>query len=364
MFTVLRFQAEDALRERGVHEFDAWAATFGDTVTELELQPSATYKPVERSATFINVLELIAMFRSIADVVLKDDLRGFLTLPGLRGGERKLITAPASSAFKSHQKHLASRIRAIEQRTGRPKPGDHILLSVITDGRHAAIDMRLVWPDSANEPGNKLNALIVNVYRIWQDTGANRYAQPDGTPYPLAGAGQLIFSDLGTIAVEATRGFSAYRWIKRELVRLGVPANEICFMQDYQTTTEKQRPFNEFNAGRVRFIIGSSENMGTGVNVQQRLKALHHLDVPFLPSQIEQREGRIERQGNQNAEIEIIAYATLGSMDATMWQANARKARFIAAALAGIRHCAGSRISAARPTSSPWRKPSPPATAA
>ena len=337
MFTVLRFQAEDMLIERGVHEFDAWASAFGSTRTELELQPSGTYKPVERFSDFINVPELIDMFRSIADVVLKDDLRGYLKLPRIRGGQRQLITAPASEPFRAYQKHLARRIEAIKERSGRPKPGDDILLSVITDGRHAAIDMRLVWPANDDEPQNKLNRMIANVHRIWTETEGNQYSKPDGTPYPTPGGGQLIFSDLGTVAVEAKRGFSAYRWIRQELIRLGVPASEICFMQDFKKSTDKQRLFNEFNAGRVRILIGSSETMGTGVNVQQRLKALHHLDVPWLPSHIEQREGRIERQGNQHDEIELYAYATLGSMDATMWQNNERKARFIAAALSGDR---------------------------
>ena len=337
MYTILRFQAEDALIERGVHEFDAWASVFGDTRTELELQPSGAYKPVERFCDFINVPELIDMFRSIADVVLKGDLRGYLKLPRIRGGQRQLITAPASEAFRAYQRHLARRIETIERRSGRPQPGDDILLSVITDGRHAAIDMRLVWPGNEDEPDNKLNRLIANVHRIWEETADNRYTRPDGAPYPIPGAGQLIFSDLGTPAVEAKRGFSAYRWIKQELVRSGVPPAEIAFMQDFKKSADKQRLFNDFNAGRIRVLIGSSETMGTGVNVQQRLKAEHHLDVPWLPSQIEQREGRIERQGNQHDEIELYAYATLGSMDATMWQNNERKARFIAASLSGDR---------------------------
>ena len=147
----------------------------------------------------------------------------------------------------------------------------------------------------------------------------------------------MIFSDLGTINVEATRGFSAYRWIRQQLTVRGVPASQIAFMQDYKRSADKQRLFADFRAGRVRVLIGSSDTMGTGVNVQQRLKAMHHLDVPWLPSQIEQREGRIERQGNQHDEIDIYAYATLGSMDATMWQNNERKARFIEAALSGDR---------------------------
>ena len=175
------------------------------------------------------------------------------------------------------------------------------------------------------------------MHRIWAETAAQTYLRPDGTPYPIPGAGQMIFSDLGTISVEATRGFSAYRWIKQQLIARGVPAGQIAFMQDYKRSADKQRLFADFRAGRVRVLIGSSDTMGTGVNVQQRLAALHHLDVPWLPSQIEQREGRIERQGNQHDEIDIYAYATLGSMDATMWQNNERKARFIEAALSGDR---------------------------
>jgi N12 class adenine-specific DNA methylase/adenine-specific DNA methylase len=337
LYTLLRFQAPEALRERGVHEFDAWASAFGDTSTELELQPSGTYKPVTRFAAFINVADLMMMFRAVADVVQKADLRGYLALPRIRGGQRQLVTAEASPAFKDYQRHLARRIEAIEARTGRVQKGDDILLSVITDGRHAAIDLRLVWPASEDEPANKLNKLIDTVHRIWAETAAQTYLRPDGTAYPIPGAGQLIFSDLGTIAVEATRGFSAYRWIRQQLTARGVPAGQIAFMQDYKRSADKQRLFADFRAGRVRVLIGSSDTMGTGVNVQQRLAALHHLDVPWLPSQIEQREGRIERQGNQHGEIDIYAYATLGSMDATMWQNNERKARFIEAALSGDR---------------------------
>jgi len=284
MFTLLRFQDEGLLHERGVHEFDAWAAAFGDTRTELELQPSGSYKPVERFSQFVNVPELIDMFRTVADVVLKDDLRDYLKLPRIRGGQRQLITAEASDAFRAYQKVLARRIKDIEERSGRPQKGDDILLAVITDGRHAAIDMRLAGPIAADEPDNKLNELIANAHSIWLETSTNRYRQRDGSYYPIPGAGQLIFSDLGTIAAEGTRGFSAYRWIKNELVRRGVPANEIVYMQDYKRSNEKQRLFTDFNAGRIRFIIGSTMTMGTGVNVQLRLKAEHHLDVPWLPS--------------------------------------------------------------------------------
>ncbi|MDE5443149.1 N-6 DNA methylase [Bradyrhizobium sp. CSA207] len=335
MFSVQRYLGYAALLDRGLHEFDAWASTFGDVSTELELQPSGKYKPVTRFATFVNVPELIAMFRSFADVVMPEDLRQHVTVPAISTGKRQILTARPTPAFRRYQSLLDARIKAIEMRDRPPEPGDDILLSVITDGRHAAIDLRLVDPGSANEPDNKLNLLVANAFRIWKETSENSYVRADGKPYELPGAAQMIFSDLGTISVEKTRGFSAYRWIRDELVRMGVPASEIAFMQDFRKSEAKQRLFGDVRAGKVRFLIGSSDTMGTGVNAQLRLKALHHLDVPWLPSQIAQREGRIERQGNQHDVIDIFAYATEGSLDASMWQNNERKARFIAAALSG-----------------------------
>ncbi|MCZ7866085.1 MULTISPECIES: DEAD/DEAH box helicase family protein [Agrobacterium] len=335
MFSIQRLLGHAALAERGLHEFDAWASCFGDTTTELEIQPSGKYKPVSRFASFVNVPELIAMFRSFADVVMPEDLRKYVKVPDISTGRRQILTAKPTALFKTYQQMLDGRIKAIEQREGPAKPGDDILLSVITDGRHAAIDLRFVMPAAENEPDNKLNLLVRNAHRIWKETAKAIYRRPDGKDFDLPGAAQMIFSDLGTINVEKSRGFSAYRFIRDELIRLGVPASEIAFMQDYKKTEAKQRLFGDVRAGKVRFLIGSSETMGTGVNAQLRLKALHHLDVPWLPSQIEQREGRIVRQGNQHEEVDIYAYATEGSLDASMWQNNERKARFIAAALSG-----------------------------
>jgi N12 class adenine-specific DNA methylase/adenine-specific DNA methylase len=335
MFTVQRLMDHAALEARGLHEFDAWASTFGDTTTELELQPSGKYKPVTRFATFVNVPELIALFRSFADVVLPEDLRRYVKVPEISTGRRQILTAKPTAAFRGYQRFLEERIKAIETRDRPAEPGDDILLSVITDGRHAAIDLRLVDPDNDDEPENKLNLLVANAFRIWRETTDSTYVRSDGRPYELAGAAQMIFSDLGTISVEKSRGFSAYRWVRDELVRMGVPISEIAFMQDYKKSEAKQRLFGDVRAGKVRFLIGSSDTMGTGVNAQLRLKALHHLDVPWLPSQIEQREGRIVRQGNQHDEVDIFAYATEGSLDASMWQNNERKARFIGAALSG-----------------------------
>jgi hypothetical protein len=315
----------------------ALAANFGETRTELELQPSGLYKPVTRFCEFVNVPDLMAIYRMATDVVLKSDLRQYLKLPAIVGGRRQIVAAPASEAFLAYQRHLAERIKAIEQRQRKPQKGDDILLSVITDGRHAAIDLRFVGRLHENEPDNKLNALIDNVHRIWEQTANTRYTRPDGIPYALPGAAQMIFSDLGTLAAEEIRGFSAYRWIKDSLVACGVPSAQIAFMQDYKKSSAKQRLFNAVNGGQVRILIGSSDTMGTGVNAQRRLKAVHHLDVPWLPSQIEQREGRIERQGNENDEIELYAYATKRSVDATGWQILERKARFIDAAMSGDR---------------------------
>lgn len=337
LFTLQRFFAPDLLRERSIHSFDAWAANFGECRTELELQPSGLYKPVTRFSEFVNVPELIDIFRHFADVMPKGELRQNLRLPRIAGGKRRIITTEPTRAFRAYQRVLDQRIRAIEARNGRARKGDDILLSVITDGRHAAIDLRLAVPGFAGEPGSKLDLMIDNIHAIYRRTSETAYYAAEGVPYVLPGAVQLVFSDLGTPNVEVKRGFSAYRWIREELIRRGVPGNEIAFMQDYRKATQKQALFADVNAGRVRILIGSTATMGTGVNVQKRLKAIHHLDVPWLPSDIEQREGRGERQGNQNEEIEIYAYATLTSMDATLWQANERKQRFIEAALSGDR---------------------------
>ena len=338
LFTLQRFIQPDALQERGIQEFDAWAANFGETRTELELQPSGLYKPVTRFCEFVNVPDLMAIYSHVdgrraevrpAPVSPPACDRRRPTPDRRRPGERglPLLSAPSRRA------HQGDRGSA----RGSREKGDDILLSVITDGRHAAIDLRFVRSSQENEPENKLNALIDKVHEIWARTGNDRFTRADGVAYALPGAAQMIFSDLGTVAAEETRGFSAYRWIRDCLVARGVPASQIAFMQDYKKSSAKQRLFNAVNGGQVRILIGSSETMGTGVNAQRRLKALHHLDVPWLPSQIEQREGRIERQGNEHDEIEIYAYATKRSVDATGWQILERKARFIDAAMAGDR---------------------------
>jgi N12 class adenine-specific DNA methylase len=339
LYSVQRFMALDALRSRGLHEFDAWAANFGETRTELELQPSGLYKPVTRFTEFVNVADLMALYRDFADVVQQDDLRRYVNLPAVRGGHRQIVVAPVHARFRSYQKTLAERITTIERRKGKPQKGDDILLSVMGDARHAALDLRFVgWGRAGEGEESKLDLMIRTVFAIWEESAQNRYTNPEtGQPYAAPGAVQMIFSDLGTVGAEGKRGFSAYLWIRDELVRMGVPREQIAFMQDYKKAEAKQRLFGDLNAGRKRILIGSTQTMGTGVNAQQRLLALHHLDVPWLVSDIIQREGRIERQGNQNPEIRIFAYAQEGSVDATNWQLLERKLRFIALAMSGDR---------------------------
>ena len=262
LFTLQRFIQPDALQERGIQEFDAWAANFGETRTELELQPSGLYKPVTRFCEFVNVPDLMAIYRMATDVVLKSDLRQYLKLPAIAEGVGR--SSPRRRAKRSSPTSVIwpSGSRRSSNRQSKPQKGDDILLSVITDGRHAAIDLRFVRSRSDNEPDNKLNALIDNVHRIWEQTANNRYTRSDGIPYALPGAAQMIFSDLGTLAAEETRGFSAYRWIKDSLVARGVPSAQIAFMQDYKKSSAKQRLFNAVNGGQVRILIGSVRDHG------------------------------------------------------------------------------------------------------
>ena len=337
MFTLQRFMQMEALEERGIHEFDAWAATFGETRTELELQPSGLYKPVTRFSEFVNVADLMAMYRSVADVVLQSDLRTYLRLPAILGGKRQIVTADPTPAFKAYQRVLAERIAKIEERKGKPQKGDDILLSVITDGRHAAIDMQFVLPDYEDEPGNKLNLMINNVHAIWTRTSDRRYSRPDGIPYALRGGAQMIFSDLGTLNVEATRGFSAYRWIKTRLVELGIPA-----AKSLSCRITKNLPPNSSSSPTSTPAASASSLAPPRPWAQAstpNAASSHSITSMFLGylRMIEQREGRIERQGNENDQIELYAYATKTSVDATGWQMLERKARFIDMAMSGDR---------------------------
>src|SRR2546428_3383936 len=241
-----------------------------------------------------------------------------LPRPRLTGDKATVIACPMSEEQCALQEALVVRYGAI--RSGKVKPWEDNGLAITTDGRKLALDARLVSPHAEDFPNAKINALVANVFTIWQDTGTSR-----GT--------QLIFSDMG---VHPTAwGYSVYEEIVDKLVKAGLPRHDIATIGDADTDAKKQVLFEKVRAGSVRVLLGSTQKMGTGTNVQRCLIALHHLDAPWKPAEVEQRDGRILRQGNTNAEVAIYRYVTQGSFDSYMWQALETKARFIAQVMSG-----------------------------
>jgi N12 class adenine-specific DNA methylase len=313
MYTMLRYLAPDLLKERGVAHFDAWAANFAEAVTALELAPDGSgYRMHTRFAKFINLPELLSMFRTFADVQTADMLN--LPRPTIAGGRPQIAAAPASEPLKAFIKTLTD--RAEKLRTARVDPSVDNMLKITGDGRKAALDMRLV--DAFTEPDGetKLNLAISRIRQVWAETSATRSTQ-------------LVFCDLSTPNQSQAGRFNVYDEIRTKLIEAGLPAAEIAYIHDAESDADKKLLFDSVNAGRVRILIGSTEKMGAGTNVQKRLAALHHLDAPWRPRDIEQREGRILRQGNTNSEVRIFRYVTEGSFDAYMWQCLETKARFI-----------------------------------
>lgn len=332
LYTVFRYLMRRRLIATGTTSFDAWAAVFADTVASMEKQPNGNYAKVERLARFTNVQQLSEQFREIADVVTTEDLSNYVARPAIEGGKMEIVLAPPSDEFREYQKELGDRMEAIKKRKGPPNPGDDIILTVINDGRHAAIDMRLINPDLPRNQDSKLTRMVDKVYNIWKDTADREYIHPvTKKRQPRKGATQIIFADLGikNRTSESGNSFSAYKYIRNELIRRGVPEKEIAFMREYENHTEKQRLFNQVNEGEVRILVGSTKNMGTGVNAQRRIAAIHHLDAPWFPADLVQRNGRGHRQGNQNKTIGLYGYATEGSYDATMWDILSLKQSFI-----------------------------------
>ncbi|MGH8562699.1 MAG: PLxRFG domain-containing protein [Gammaproteobacteria bacterium] len=322
VYSIQRLLQGPLLEAMGIHHFDAWAASFGDYATNLEATPGGSYQAVTRFAKFKNLTALSQIWGEVGDTVFAKDLH-YIERPKVRGGGRELVIGEQTETQENYRRLLAERIKDIKARRGPPQKGDDIILSVITDGQYAALDPRFVDPEGPPVPDSKVEILIDRVHAIWQESKPERSAQ-------------MIFNDLGLPGNAEGRGFSTYAYIRDELVRRGMPRGEIAFMQDYKKSADKKKLFESVNAGRVRVLIGSSEAMGTGVNAQKRLIALHHLDPDrYLPSNIEQREGRIVRQGNTNPEVQIAAYVTRGSFDETMWQFLETKQRFIEQFLRG-----------------------------
>lgn len=316
MYTLSRFLAPELLYERGISHFDGWAAVFGDIVDTVELSPDAqSLRQNRRFARFVNLPELLQIFHSFADVKMADVLN--LPRPALKGGKPAVIAVPMTDHQKRIQEALVERYERV--RAGAVDPRIDNALNITTDGRKLALDARLVMPHLPAAEG-KIDALADNVYDIWQRTIDNK-------------ATQMIFCDLGVSNKDGQ--FSVYDAVVRRLIEKGIPAAEIACMGDYDTDQKKARLFAKVRRGDVRVLLGSTQKMGTGTNVQERLIALHHLDAPWKPAEVEQREGRILRQGNQNIEVEIYRYVTEGSFDAYMWQTLQTKAEFISQVMKG-----------------------------
>lgn len=341
LYTVQKFMAPQTLEDRNIIDFDSWAAMFGRERTELEPNAAGKYEPVTRFSKFVNVPELIQSFRDFADVLTADNLAALLgdKRPKVEGGQRQMIVTPKTDEYKAYQRELAERVKISKAwKPSREQPNNpDPMIRIIGDGRLAAIDMRFVDPKAKSDPDSKLNKMIDDVIRVFKETADMEYAdKKTGEVEPNKGAAMMVFSDLGFGAgVTESRGFNARGWFAKRLRDAGVPADQVAFMSDYKKSADKLKLFKDVNAGRVRILIGSSKNMGTGVNAQQRLKALFHLDSPWFPADLEQREGRIVRQGNKNPLVQIFAYATKGTYDENMWKMLATKQYFIDQAMSG-----------------------------
>jgi N12 class adenine-specific DNA methylase len=317
LYTMQRFLDPEGLRSRGIEHFDGWAATFGEVVDTMEISPDgASLRPRSRFARFVNLPELQEMFRSFADVQTAQMLD--LPRPRLEGGKPAVMACPMSDEQRALQQELVARYDRL--RSQKVDPREDNALAITTDGRKLALDARLLTATAGDFPGSKINTLIGKVVSIW-----NRTAPSRGT--------QLIFCDMG---INPTPwGYSVYDEIIDKLTTGGIPRDQIAAIGDADSDAKKQALFDRVRNGSVRVLIGSTQKMGTGTNVQKRLVALHHLDAPWKPAEVEQREGRILRQGNGNDEVAIYRYVTEGSFDAYMWQALETKARFISQVMTG-----------------------------
>ena len=317
MYTMQRFLDLEGLKSRGIEHFDAWAATFGEVVDTMEISPDGqTLRPRSRFGRFVNLPELQQMFRAFADVQTADMLD--LPRPRLESGKPIVVACPMSEEQYALQLKLVERYERL--RSQKVDPREDNALAITTDGRKLALDARLLSGTAGDFPGSKINALVENVEAIWKRTASTR-----GT--------QMIFSDMG---VNPTPwGFSPYSEIIEKLQARGIPREQIAAIGDADSDAKKQALFDKVRNGQVRVLIGSTQKMGTGTNVQKRLVALHHLDAPWKPAEVEQREGRILRQGNTNEEVAVYRYVTEGSFDAYMWQALETKARFISQVITG-----------------------------
>ena len=317
-----------ALDAAAIGSFDAWAATFAATVAALELAPDGgSYRLTHRLARYRNVPELVTLARQVTDVRTTEQLD--LPIPRLRGDRAETVVCAPSEELRGYVLSLVDRAQAVRDR--RVPPEEDNMLKVTGDGRKAALDLRLV--DGRPDPsGGKIAAAADRIAGIHHANADSTYVDPTGQHSARRGAMQFVFCDLGTPHAER---WNVYDHLKALLIERGVPAERIRFVHDATNDRAKADLFAGCRDGRVSVLIGSTEKMGVGTNAQDRAIALHHLDCPWRPADLEQREGRIRRQGNQNPEVEIIRYVTEGSFDIFMWQTVERKAAFIAQVMHG-----------------------------
>ena len=309
LYTIQRYLQYRLLQEMGLVHFDDWAGSFGETVTAIELSPEGTgYRAKTRFAKFYNLPELMAAFKEVADIQTADMLK----LPVPKANFHTEVIQP-SELQKEMIKGLAERAEKI--RGGGVDPHVDNMLRITNDGRKLALDMRLIQPLAPDDPNGKMAVCARNVFRIWEQTKEKRSAQ-------------LVFCDLSTPTTDGS--FSVYDDLKKKLMDAGIPEEEIAFIHTADSEAKKKELFSKVRAGQVRVLLGSTAKMGAGTNVQDKLIALHDLDCPWRPSDLQQRLGRIVRQGNENEEVEIYRYVTEGTFDAYLYQLVENKQKFIA----------------------------------
>ena len=308
LYTIQRYLQMSALEEQGLQHFDSWAANYGETVTAIELSPEGTgYRAKTRFAKFYNLPELMSVFKNVADIQTADMLK----LPVPEAHYHNIALKP-SEYQKEIVASLAERAEKVRNREV-DSSVDNMLL-ITNDGRKLALDQRLINPMLPSDPNSKAAKCAENVFEIWQRTAGQRSTQ-------------MIFCDLSTPKDDGT--FSVYDDIRAKLLELGIPENEIAYIHNAKSEVQKKDLFGKVRSGQVRILLGSTQRMGAGTNCQQKLIALHHLDCPWRPSDLQQREGRIIRQGNENPEVDIYSYVTEGTFDAYLYQLVESKQKFI-----------------------------------
>ena len=308
LYSVQRYLQYDTLAQNGLQHFDSWASTFGETVTALELAPEGTnYRAKTRFAKFYNLPELMQMFREVADIQTADMLK----LPVPTVNYHNIKTKP-SEIQTEMVASLAKRAEKVRARLVEPNIDN--MLKITNDGRKLALDQRMIDPMLPDDPDSKVNACVDNVYRIWEEHADTK-------------ATQLVFCDLSTPKNDGT--FNVYDDMREKLIARGIPAEQIRFIHEATTDAQKKELFGKVRSGEVRVLFGSTPKMGAGTNVQDRLIAIHNLDCPWRPSDLEQRQGRIERQGNMFPEVEVYRYVTEQTFDAYLYQLVESKQKFI-----------------------------------